>query len=278
MKRVLHVAADLLREAASRKWFLALGIGITLVLAIFGLGVRLDVVNGALAASRFFGRSLHSSIQSVDVAMRPVFEAVSYGVFYGGLVFGVLACSDFGPSLLAPGRIEQLLALPIRRVELLVGTYLGVVILACMGAVYGAGGFVVIVGLKTGAWSFAPVVAALLASVAFATLYAGMLTVAVFVRSAALSAATGGLLFIAGIFAGYRTAILPLFQSGVSREAFRAATALFPRLSTLANAGARFAASEPIPTGTFRDLLIGCALFGFGVLAIGAWRLEQRDF
>jgi len=118
---VLHVALDLFREAARRRWFVALGAGITLLLCVAGLTLRMDVVDGALAATRLFGKVIHTDIRSVDVALRPVFRAAAYVIFYGGLAFFILACSDFAPSLLAPGRIEHLLSLPVQRWQLLGG-------------------------------------------------------------------------------------------------------------------------------------------------------------
>ena len=50
MRVVLAVARDILREAASRKWFLGLGALITLSLITLGLSLKMDVVDGALAA------------------------------------------------------------------------------------------------------------------------------------------------------------------------------------------------------------------------------------
>ena len=105
-----------------------------------GLSLRMEVVDGALAATRLFGKLVHHDIQSADVALRPVFKVASYLLYYGGLAFGILACADFGPSLFSPGRIEHLPALPVRRWQLLVGTYLGVLALSLLGALYGAGG------------------------------------------------------------------------------------------------------------------------------------------
>ena len=279
MTHILLVAADLLREAASRKWFLALGIGITLVLGTLGLTLKMDVVDGALAATRLFGRAFaHSDIKSVDVALRPVFRASAYLVFYGGIAFGIVACADFGPSLLSPGRIEHLLSLPVRRFELLAGTFLGVLVLALCGALYGAGGLAVILGFKTGVWTARPVLAALLACLSFASLYACMISAAVFVRSAALSAAVGMTLFIGGIVAGYRTQLAPMFDAGIGREAFKAVTLFLPRLSALADAGADLASSAPLETPVLGSLLAGIALFGAASLLVGAWHFEQRDF
>ncbi|WP_437661868.1 hypothetical protein [Sorangium sp. So ce1182] len=278
MKTVLAIALDLLREASSRRWFLALGAGITLLLGVVGLTLRMDVVDGALAATRLFGQVVRTDITSVDVALRPVFRAAAYVIFYGGLAFGVVACADFAPSLLAPGRIEHLLALPVQRWELLAGTFLGVLGLALAGALYGAGGLTLLLAVKTGVWTLRPVLAALLASVTFAALYGSMLAAAVFARSAALSAATGGVLFVTGIVAGYRDRLATFFEPGAPRALFRAVTALLPRVSTLANTSADLAASAPVEALDLASQLAGIAVFGLAAVAFGIWGFEQKDF
>ena len=276
--KIFAVAMDLLREAASRKWFLALALGITVVLAILAFALRLDVVDGALAATKLFGKTLRTDIRSADMALRPVFQGTAYMIFYGGLIFGIVACADFGPSLLAPGRIEHLLALPLRRWELLAGTFLGVMGLSVLGALYGAGGLTLILGVKTGVFTIRPVIAALLASVTFSALYGAMLAVAVVVRSAAISAATGVLLFVAGIIAGRRDQLEPFFESGVARNVFRGITLFLPRVSTLADASSDLAGSLPLDTGPLASQIAGLTIFGCATLALGIHLFEQKDF
>jgi Cu-processing system permease protein len=274
----LHVAADLLREAGARKWFLGLAVAITLLLLALLGGLRMEVVDGALAATRLFGKALFTPIRAADVALRPVFIAASYLIFYGGMAFGLIACSDFAPALLSPGRIEHLLALPVRRWELLAGTFLGVLVLGLAGATYGAGGLLVILGFKTGVWTWHPLLAAALAAVGFATVYAGMLAAAVFVRSAAVSAAVGGLLLVSGILAGNRRALLATMSEGPGRLVFAAWTRVMPPLSTLADTAADVAAGSPVAIGQVGTVVAECALFTAGALAVAVWRFEQRDF
>jgi Cu-processing system permease protein len=276
--KVFAVAMDLLREAASRKWFLALAVGITAVLGILAFALRLDVVDGALAATKFFGKTLRTDIRSADIALRPVFQATAYMIFYGGLAFGIVACADFGPSLLAPGRIEHLLALPLRRWELLAGTFVGVLILSVLGALYGAGGLTLILGFKTGVFTIRPVLAALLASVTFSAIYGAMLTVAVVLRSAAVSAAIGVLLLVAGTIAGRRDQLETFFEAGVARSTFRAITLFLPRVSTLADASSDMAGSLVIDGGALASQIAGLSIFGFAALALGIHLFEQKDF
>lgn len=276
--KIFAVAMDLLREAASRKWFLALAVGITAVLGVLAFALRLDVVDGALAATRFFGKTLRTDIRSADMALRPFFQGTAYMIFYGGLIFGIVACADFGPSLLAPGRIEHLLALPLRRWELLAGTFLGVLVLSVLGALYGAGGLALILGFKTGVYTIRPVIAALLASVTFSAIYGAMLAVAVLVRSSAISAAMGVFLFIAGIIAGRRDQLDPFFESGVARQIFRGITLFLPRVSTLADAASDFAGSLPLDGPAVASQIAGLSIFGCAALALGIHLFEQKDF
>jgi ABC-type transport system involved in multi-copper enzyme maturation permease subunit len=212
------------------------------------------------------------------VALRPVFVAASYVLSYGGIAFGLLACSDFAPSLLSPGRIEHLLSLPLRRWELLSGTFLGVLTLGFLGACYGAGGLLLILGAKTGVWTWHPLVAAALAVVGFATVYSGMLLSAVLVRSTSVSAACGALLLVLGVLAGHRLVILAAMHRGVVRSSFAVWSGLMPPLSTLADAAADVAAARPVHLGQLGGVIGGCALFSAAALALAIWRFEEKDF
>lgn len=278
MRPVFVIAGDLLREAAARRWFLGLFAGITLVVLVFGFALRMDVVDGALAATRLFGRPMHTDIRTAESVMSSVFLALAYLVFYGGLAFGVVACADFAPELLAPGRIEHLLSLPVRRWQLLLGTYLGVLGLAVVGSLYGSGAFTLLLSVKSGVWTARPIVAGLLAAATFGAVYAAMLAAAVFVRSAALSAAVGAVIVIFGIIAGEREDLAPLFEEGVSRAAFLAATAPAPRISQLASHAADFAASRPVALAVMLKALVGLGMFAGGCVVVGMWKFERKDF
>ncbi|WNG47960.1 hypothetical protein F0U60_30325 [Archangium minus] len=278
MRGVLGIAAYVLREAASRKFILAFLLGVTGVLVTLSLSLKIEVVDGALAASRLFGEVMRTDIRAVDVALKPVFMAASAIVFYGGILFGIVSCSDFAPSLLSPGRIEHLLALPLRRWHILAGTFLGVMTLAVMGALYGSVGLVLIFGVKTGYWTAGPVIAALLACVSFAAVYAVMLTTATLIRSAALCAALGGVTLVAGIIAGFRTKIAPFIEEGLSRDLFKSVTLILPRLSSLAQASMDLAASTPLGVQSLTMLLVGVFVFGLAVLSVGFWWFEGRDY
>jgi Cu-processing system permease protein len=245
---------------------------------MLAFGLRFEVVDGALSATRLFGGDLRTDIRSVDVALRPLFAAASYVVFYGGLVLGIVATADFAPTLLAPGRVEHLLALPVRRWELLAGTFLGVEALVLAGAAYGGAGAVLVLWAKTGVANGGPALAAIAAAIAFAPIYAAMLLVAVLARSAALSAASGLLVFCGGVVAGYRVPLADLFHPGGTRAAFLGVTALLPRLSRLAELAARIARGEGVRPGVATPLVAGTLAFALALLALAADRFQRKDY
>lgn len=278
MRQLLRVAIDLLLEAARRKWFLALFGGITLVLLVLGFSLQLDVVDGALAGSKLFGALLYDDIVSANKVMAGVSKATAYASFYGGAFFLAIACSDFAPELLAPGRIEHLLSLPVSRWQLLFGTYLGVVVLAALGVLYGAGGLTVLLGVKTGLWNERLLLGSLVGWVGFCALYAVMLTTNFFARSAALSGALGVVTLILGVVASFRESIAVTMTPGFGRELFSWAMLPLPRLGTLATVSARIAAAEPIEGDVLSRLLVGCFIFSAALLSLAAWRFERKDF
>ncbi|MFO0727079.1 MAG: ABC transporter permease subunit [Myxococcota bacterium] len=278
-RSVLAICLDLLVDAAARRWLIALFGAVSLGLLLMGTSLELEVVDGALAATKLFGDVVGSStMEAADVALRPLIRGASYLVFYGWLILGVLVTADFGPSLLQPGRIEHLLSLPVRRVELLLGTYLGVLVITSAFLFYAAGGVVLILWFKAGILLPRLIASAALAVVVFMAIYGAMLSAALFVRSAAVSAIVGiGIVFL-GILAGQRANLAPMFESGWTRTVFDASIRLFPPVSRFGELGADYAAAQAIDAPYLGVHLFGVLLFALATLAIGLFRFEGRDF
>jgi Cu-processing system permease protein len=272
------VAWDLLLEAGRRRWFLALFGAITLVLVVLGLSLQLEVVDGALAGSRLFGQVLLKDILMGQSVLGAVYFGVAITAFYGGALFLCVACSDFAVELLAPGRIEHLLSLPVARWQLLLGTFLGVVVLAAAAVLYGSVGLTLLLGVKSGLWSWRLVQGSAIGWVGFAALYAAMLGTAFFVRSAAASAAAGIATLVLGVLASNREAVAAALSAGPGRWVFRALVMPFPRLGDLGLASAYLAMGRPVDAGVTARLLLGCLLFAAALLSVAAWRFDREDF
>lgn len=275
--QVLRVAFDLLSEALRRRWFVGLFSAISLVLLVLGLTLQLEVVDGAVAGSKFFGPMLRDLVPG-QTFLGYVYYATATLSFYGGAVFMLVACSDFATELLAPGRIEHLLSLPVARWQLLFGTWLGVVVLAAAGTAYGSIGLTVLLGLKAGLWSWRLVVGSVIGWVGFCAIYAAMLAAAFFVRSAAASAGAGLVTLVMGILSSNRETVAAAINPGLGRWAFRGLVMPFPRLVDLAEASASYAMGkwpEPIP---LVKLVVACFVFSAALLMVATWRFEKKDF
>jgi len=272
------VFANTLREAASRRWVLALAIGVTAGLLAMALLLRMTVADGVIAGVSFVGRLVAPDIMTADAAVAPILQFCAQAIFYGVTLVMVLATADLAPLLLAPGRIELLLAMPIRRGDLLFGTYLAVVVLAAGAALYGAAGVCLLIGVKAGVWTVAPLLAAAFGALGFAALYAGMLVVALHARGAALSAFAGLTLFALGVVAGLRQDIAPLLGDGVVRNAFTLATRVLPPLSALSAAAASLAAGDRLHAAALLVPVLHVALFTAGTLVLAHWTFTRKEY
>jgi Cu-processing system permease protein len=272
------VFANTLREAVSRRWVLALALGVTAGLLATALLLRMTVADGVIAGISIVGRLVQPEIMTADAAVAPILRFCAQAIFYGVTLAMVLATADLAPLLLAPGRIELLLAMPIRRWELLFGTYLAVVALAAAAALYGAAGVCLMIGLKAGVWSAGPLLAAAFAAFGFAAVYAGMVLVALLARGAALSAFAGLLLFALGVVAGLREEIAPLLGDGMASAAFRLASRVPPPLSMLSAHAAALAAGERLSAIAVLMPILQVLLFTGGSLVLAHWTFARKEY
>ncbi len=265
---MIGVLLDVWREARSRRWFLLLFVAVTLVLLVLTFFLKLEIVDGALTASRLFGLgSAAGDIQPVDVALRPVFRAFAKVLFYGGLLFGILACSEFAPNLLAPGRIELLLSFPVSRARILIGTFVALAGAALIFAAYATLGVTLVFWFKAEVFLPEFIYAGGLAVVTFLPIYAAMLLSAVIVRSTALSAAAGVSVFIMGLFASYRDVTAAAFSNSWVRASVDGTLRLFPPIATLAEH----------PTETAPQMM-GTLVLALALVSLAIFVIEGKDF
>lgn len=281
-RNIWLVAVDILREALFSRYLLVLFGMISLGLIALALSLDLEVVDGALAAGKMFGGDLMNlsggrPMLATEV-MQPFFAGMAYGTFYFGTLFLIVAVADIAPRMLAPGRVELLLSLPIRRVEIVLGTYVGVLVIALLALVLAIGGGSAVLFMKAKIFTFAPLAGATAAFVGFMTLYALMLAVASFARSAALSAGAAFVLFVAGAATSDRAFILSLIKSGFTRDLVSVIVSPLPRLRVLADFGGDVAMKEAVKWAELVPAVGGSlALAAFCVLA-ASFIVQTRDY
>lgn len=275
---VFRIALDVVREAFARRYMVALFAAIVLFLALLTFAVDLEVVEGALAAGRLFGTNISDAIVPVDVVMQSVFQVLALFVFYIGLLFGVVASADIAAKMLAPGRVELLLALPVRRPELVVGTYLGVAIIASLTTAFAVGGVSLVLFVKAELVTFAPAIGALMAILGFMPIYGAMLLMTSIVRSSALAAGSGIFLYLMSLVTSDRAQFLGWFRAGAVREGIAVVIAPLPRLGALADAGAAAASGDGVSLAALGPVLVGTLGFTGATVALACFLVSGKDY
>lgn len=274
----INVARDVLKEAFASKFMIGLFVIIGLFLLVLTLSLDLDVVDGALAGSRLFGFAGKNPIVPVDVYMRAAFQALAMVTFYLGLLFGIVATCDIAPRMLQSGRIEQLLALPVRRTELVAGIYLGVAAICAIGTVVAVGGVSLVLFVKAEMATVGPAVGAAMAIIGFLPIYAVMLVIGVTFRSAALSAGAGLGIYILGIAVSEKNTMLMITTNKALRTVIDVVTTPVPNLRALADVGAGVAAGEKVALAAALPLVGGALAFAACGVVVACAVVRAKDY
>lgn len=273
--RTFAIAGEILRDAFAGR--LMIGIFAAIGAGFVGLTMtlNLDVVEGTLAAGQLFGIELHEVGDAASLDR--IFGVLTILTFVAGVLFAIVASADLAVKALAPGRIELLLALPVRRFEIVVGTFLGVITIGVMCASLVAAGLAVVFRLETGLWAAGPPLACAFAWAAFASVYAVMLFVTTIARSTPVAAGAGLIFFIIASVCSPRDVLLASIEAGAGRTITSIVLAPVPRLAywgVWASSLGGHQIRDDIPTS-----LVGVSLLFIAAMLAGAtYVVYGRDY
>ncbi|MCO4762433.1 MAG: ABC transporter permease subunit [Myxococcales bacterium] len=281
---VLHIAFDVVREAVARRHLAVVFALIAVAQITLAMALDLDIVGGAIVASRLFGSIAEqpSATGGVSVGaeeqLRPVFRVLVGAVYHLGVLFGIVATADIAVKSLSPGRVELLLSLPVRRAELLLGTYLGVALIALAGSIFAVGGFSAVLFWKAGFATTAPFFGALMAVLGFAIVYSAMLLATTVARSAALASGVGLAVYLLSVIADDREEVRSWFTAGWGREVAAWVIAPLPQLRTLGRIGRDIAGGQAFDGAQLAAAAAAAAAFAGACLIAALWQVERRDW
>src|SRR3954465_7361507 len=142
--------SDTFQEARARWLFWGLFGLSSLLIAIFLFVLRIDLVQGAV------------SLMGIEATARPVYNIqkfvntsyawVSIVLYIWGTFLAIFASAGLIPSVLEAGRISLLLSKPLTRTMLLMGRYLGNILIVVINHVYSICSIWLVIGLKTNIW------------------------------------------------------------------------------------------------------------------------------
>ncbi|HYL72657.1 MAG TPA: ABC transporter permease subunit [Bryobacteraceae bacterium] len=265
---------DTFREALARKIFWGL-FGLSALMILFFLFLlKIDIVEGGLAAVSLFGRTANPTAD-VDRLVRGVYGGIATFLYTWGMFLAVFASAGLIPSVLEPGRIELLLSKPVSRTHILLGRYVGNVLVVASNVAFLVLGVWTILGVKTGIWSPAFLISIATTVFVFAVLLSVVVFIGVLFESAALATMVTVALMIMSPILAQTSTMLKLLSSEWSRQIWRTLYYALPKVydlgkMTLAAIQDRtFEGYMPIWTS---------ALFGVVVLAGALWIFSRRDF
>ncbi|HUS05829.1 MAG TPA: ABC transporter permease subunit [Bryobacteraceae bacterium] len=274
MTQTLALIWDTFREASARKIFWGLFGLSTATILFFLFLLKIDLVEGALATVTLFGRTSNRSME-VDKLVSNVFGAIAGFLYTVGMFLAVFASAGLIASVLEPGRIELLLSKPVSRVHILLGRFLGNVLIVAAIISYLIVGVWLILGFKTGIWSGRFLVTIGMTVGMFAVLLTVVVLTGVIWESTALSTMVPvAMMLISPILAQNKIAER-LLSSEWSRDAWNGLYYTLPKVYDFGRITHALVLRQPVESWM---PLWSSAIFGAIVLSAGLYVFARRDF
>jgi len=265
---------DTFREALARKIFWVLFGLSTLMILFFLFILRIDIVAGATATVAIFGRETRGN-PDIDRVVRGVYGAIATFLYTWGMFLAVFASAGLVPSVLEPGRIELLLSKPLSRTHILLGRFIGNVLVVSLNTTYLVLGVWTILGVKTGIWSPGFLIAIATTTFIFAVLLAVVVLIGVTIESAAAATMITVALMIISPILAQTSLMMRLLSSEWSRNVWRTLYYVFPKVYEIGKM-----TLDAIQSRTFAGFmpLWTSAVFGAAMLGAALAIFHRRDF
>jgi len=275
---------EVFREAAARWVLIAYFALSSLFIAIFALGVNLDVVNGALAGARLFGQSVDVGGRSIEIdklvlGFESGFSAFLYLV---GTFLALFATAHLVPRLQEKGTIDLYLSRPVGRVPLLLSRYAGGLLLAAANLLYLIGSMWLIVVWKTRVFHPRFLLSGLVILFAVATLLAFAFLIGVITSSTGVSLmATYAVFFLSAILVA-RERIAAAVSTETAASIVKGLYWILPKTAEIGQATVALVAGKEAPARLadvhYLAVYGSTAAFGVAALALSAWLFSRKDF
>src|SRR4051794_20669367 len=265
--------SDTFREARARWLFWGLFGLSTLLILLFLFVLKIDLVEGAVSMM-----GIESTTRTVDIRrfVMSSYAWVSIALYVWGTLLAIFASSGLIPSVLEPGRISLLLSKPITRPILLLGRYIGNVLIVAANHVYLICSIWLVIGIKTGVWEGRFLLSIAASLFIFSILLCVVTLVGVISESAALSVMVSVAIMLISAILGQRQLVVRLLSSEWSRELWQTLYWIVPKVYDLAAVMRQIIVYDrevdwftPVWTST---------IFGAAVLSAALYIFKKRDF
>jgi ABC-2 type transport system permease protein len=266
--------ADTFQEARARWLFWGLFALSTLLILIFLFALQIDLASGAI--SLLGVQSTVRRIWSIQKFVNVSYSWVSVILYVWGTFLAIFASAGLIPGVLEAGRISLLLSKPIGRTTLLVGRYLGNLLVVSLNHIYLVTGVWIILALKTNIWDYHFLLAIPVSIFIFSVLLCVVVFVGVIWESAALSVMAPVALGLISALLAQHQIVIKLLDSEWSRQLWMALYWIVPKVFDLGAALRQLILVDK--TADWITPVWTSSLFGMVVLSSAILIFRKRDF
>jgi ABC-2 type transport system permease protein len=284
MKTLYANIEDVMREAAARWTLVAYFFLSTVFILIFASAVNLDIVDGALAGAKLFGRDveMHGGAPSIEKLVLGFESGFSAVLYFLCTFLAIFATAHLVPRMQEKGTIDLYLSRPVSRTKLILSRYVAGLLLAGSNVLYLLGSIWLIVMWKTHIVHPRFFAGGAVILFVIATLLAFAFLIGVITSSTAVSIMTTyGLFFFSIMLVGHEriaAAVSQQWQANVINGLYW----VVPKTAELGEAVVAFVsggelsdrlakALTPTPFLTTGAFLIGC-------LVLASWLFQRKEF
>ena len=283
MKVLVANIEDVMREAAARWTLVAYFFLSTIFILIFASAINLDIVDGALAGAKLFGKEVEMnqtvSIEKLVLGFESGFSAVLYFLC---TFLAIFATAHLVPRMQEKGTIDLYLSRPVSRVKLILSRYVAGLLLAGSNVLYLIAAIWLIVMWKTHVVHPRFFVAGGIILFVIATLMAFAFLVGVITSSTAVSIMSSyGLFFFAVMLVGHEriaAAVSKEWQAVVINTLYW----IVPKTAELGAAVVAFVSGGQAPERLAQQLtwspFLTTGAFGIACLILASWLFTRKEF
>jgi ABC-2 type transport system permease protein len=284
MKVIAANIEDVMREAAARWTLVAYFFLSTIFIIIFASAINLDIVDGALAGAKLFGKEVDMDNSAISIEKLVLGFETGFSVFLYFLCtfLAIFATAHLVPRMQEKGTIDLYLARPVSRVGLLLSRYVAGLILAGSNVIYLMGAIYLIVAWKTGVANPRFLLAGLIIFLMIAVLLAFAFLIGVFTSSTAVSIMTTYGLFFFGLMLVAHDKIAAALSKDWQAAFINGLYWVVPKSAELGQAVVAFVGGEELPERVLAALspapFISTAVFGVACLTLASWLFTRKEF
>ena len=183
MNNILTISNFTIREALSRKIIVTFFAISTFVILVFGLLFYF------VSAENFMniGSSNNPTAEMASELVKGLKLLVVAPLFGGGLFLSIFSASSFIPNMLEKGNIDLLLSKPISRMQIILGKFLGGVLIVFFNIAFLIISLWILIGLKFSIWDLNFLYSILTITFTFAALYSLIIFIGILTQSSILA-------------------------------------------------------------------------------------------